>query len=276
MPLYIGDYLADTQHLSAEQSGAYLHLLMHSWKVGPLPTDQEALRRIARIEKDAWSNAWTVLAPFFRPSDNGGLIQPRLEIERAAWGAKKATSIAKARDAANKRWKPSWDADASSIAPSNAQAMPEPCPPPPPIKTKTSNGGVSSDGHGISVSAASNKKQSADDVERVYQAYPLKKAPASAKLAITKALERLSNRGEADPAAFLLERIEAMKIARERDEGAGRFLPSLKHPATWFNGECYDEPGLEPVKNCALPDGQPCTEAELQAETGWKVMRGVA
>jgi len=30
------------------------------------------------------------------------------------------------------------------------------------------------------------------------------------------------------------------------------------------------------VKNCTLPDGVPCTEAELQTQTGWTVMRGVA
>jgi uncharacterized protein YdaU (DUF1376 family) len=277
MPLYIGDYLSDTQHLTAEQSGAYLHLLMHSWKAGPLPADQEALRRIARVEKDAWSIAWTALALFFKESEGGGLIQPRLEIERAAWGAKKAVSVAKARVAATKRWKQVKEGDASGNAQSNAQAMLERCPSPPPspLKTNISHCGASSDGR-VSRSTASTGKHHAEDVDRVYQAYPLKKAPAAAKQAISKALDRLSIRGEDAPVAFLIGRIEAMRDGRERDEAAGRFVPALKHPATWFNGECYDEPGLEPVKNCTLPDGVPCTEAELQTQTGWTVMRGVA
>jgi hypothetical protein len=135
--------------------------------------------------------------------------------------------------------------------------MPERCPspPPPPIRTNT---------------------YGADDVERVYQAYPLKKAPAAAKGSIRKALGRLSARGESDPVAFIIERIQAMKANRQREEAAGRFVPPFQYPATWFNGECYDEPGLEPVKNCTLPDGTACTEAELQSQTGWTVMRGVA
>jgi uncharacterized protein YdaU (DUF1376 family) len=278
MPLYIGDYLADTQHLSAEQSGAYLHLLMHSWKVGPLPADLEALRRIARVEKDAWSIAWTALVSFFKPSDDGGLIQPRLEVERAAWGAKKAESVAKARDAANKRWQQARETDASGNPPSNAQAMLERCPSPSPspLKTNTSPCGASSDDQDASRNTRPKRKHSAEDVERVYQAYPLKKAPAPAKQAIRKAFDRLSAKGETDPLALLILRIEAMKAARDRDEAAGRFVPALKYPATWFNSECYDEPGLEPVKNCTSPDGQPCTEAELRAQTGWTVMRGVA
>jgi hypothetical protein len=118
-------------------------------------------------------------------------------------------------------------------------------------------------------------KNQADEISRVYQAYPLKKAPAVARVAISKAIAKLVIRGEVDPATFLVLRIEAMKAARLRDEAAGRFVPAYKHPATWFNGECYDEPGLEPVKNCVLPSGILGTESEL-AQTGWTVMRGEA
>lgn len=132
LPLYIGDYLADTAHLSTEQSGAYLHLLMHSWKSGPLPGDLDVLRRITRLSEDAWSNAWPMLKKFFMQNDSGNFVQGRLEIERAVWGAKKTVSIEKARFAAIAR----WERGKSSDAPSMPQAMLEQCPSPPPPPNK--------------------------------------------------------------------------------------------------------------------------------------------
>lgn len=119
MPLYIGDYLAATAHLDAQESGAYLHLLMHQWKNGKLPADLEGLRRIAKVEKDAWSNAWALLTPFFDCAQ-GYPIQLHLEDVREEWKSKQLKAQSKAKSAADARW--------HKDAPSNTQAMPNLCP----------------------------------------------------------------------------------------------------------------------------------------------------
>lgn len=118
MPLYIGDYLAATSHLGALESGAYLHLLMHQWRNGSLPSGGEALRRIARVDSDAWSIAWEMLNPFFDFS-SGFPVQVRLEQIRAEWSEKKQKAQQKAIRAAEAR----WGMDASSIASRNAQEL---------------------------------------------------------------------------------------------------------------------------------------------------------
>ena len=136
-----------------------------------------------------------------------------------------------------------------------------------------SNGDGSYDGLEI---ARKRKRggHSSEDVEKVRLAYPLKKAPGADRKAIEKAMTRLAARGESDPAAFLIARIAAWKAARDRDGAAGRFVPDCPHAATWFNQERYDAEGLQPVKNCVLPDGKLGTAAELEKQTGWQVIRG--
>lgn len=121
MPLYIGDYLADTSHLGALESGAYLHLLMHSWRTGALPADTEQLRRIAKVDPDAWSNAWGTIQAFFKFDASNAPHQERLERERTGWAERKVKAAARAKKAARGRW---------NDAPSNAQAMLDECPSP--------------------------------------------------------------------------------------------------------------------------------------------------
>ena len=102
MPVYVADYLTDTMHLTCEESGAYLHLLFHSWKVGPLPKDTEQLRRIARVEKKPWAAVWASLSAFWTLGTDG-YTQSRCEKERAEWLERRAANVAKAKAAVEAR-----------------------------------------------------------------------------------------------------------------------------------------------------------------------------
>lgn len=85
MPLYVADYLGDTQHLSTEQHGAYLLLLMAMWRSGGrLPNDVTKLSRIVRLSPARWARIADDVMAFFDVS-GGDVTQGRLasEIEKA-------------------------------------------------------------------------------------------------------------------------------------------------------------------------------------------------
>lgn len=73
MPLYIGDYLTSTQHLMATESGAYLHLMMHYWRCGPLPDNDGDLCRIAKVWPPHWTRIRAKIEPFFDLTKRPGL-----------------------------------------------------------------------------------------------------------------------------------------------------------------------------------------------------------
>ncbi len=81
MQLYVADYLADTQHLTTEQHGAYLLLLMTMWRnAGSLPNDEKKLARIARVSMKRWHIIAGDVMAFFDISD-GHITQKRLSEE---------------------------------------------------------------------------------------------------------------------------------------------------------------------------------------------------
>jgi uncharacterized protein YdaU (DUF1376 family) len=126
MPFYVSDYLADTMHLTPAEHGAYLMLILHYWKSGPLPDDDVRLALISRMG-DAWSNASSTLRAFFKQS-SGMLHHTRIDKERADAVDNKARNQARASAAASKR----WGNHASSNATSIPQAMLNECPSPSP------------------------------------------------------------------------------------------------------------------------------------------------
>lgn len=81
MQLYVADYLADTQHLTTEQHGAYLLLLMTMWRnAGSLPNDEKKLARIAHVSLKRWHIIAGDVMAFFDISD-GRITQKRLSEE---------------------------------------------------------------------------------------------------------------------------------------------------------------------------------------------------
>lgn len=79
MPLYVGDYLADTRHLSTEEHGAYLLLIMHYWRTGGLPDNDAQLARIAGLTLEGWGASRNTIAAFFEE----GWKHKRIEKELA-------------------------------------------------------------------------------------------------------------------------------------------------------------------------------------------------
>jgi uncharacterized protein YdaU (DUF1376 family) len=102
LPLYVGDYLADTMHLCAAGHGAYLLLLMHSWRNGPLPDDDRALANIARADAATWKRIGPDIRGFLTATE-AGLVQPRLERERERTGGLVEQRIAAGKASAEKR-----------------------------------------------------------------------------------------------------------------------------------------------------------------------------
>jgi uncharacterized protein YdaU (DUF1376 family) len=98
MPLYIADYLRKTMHLTRDQHGAYLLLLMACWdRGGRLPNDAGQLAGIARATAGEWKRLAPIILPFFK-SDGAHLVQDRVIEEH-----EKATRLSEARREAGKQ-----------------------------------------------------------------------------------------------------------------------------------------------------------------------------
>jgi len=82
LPLFTDAYLGDTTHLSTFEHGAYLLLLIVSWRSpGCCIADDDALlARFTRMTRDKWRKVRPILEPFFR-IEGGFWHQARLQNE---------------------------------------------------------------------------------------------------------------------------------------------------------------------------------------------------
>jgi len=214
MPLYIGDYLADTARLTTEQHGAYLLLLMDYWRNGKLPDNDQILAQITKLTPDAWSNARAMLSQFFC-IENGFWIHHRVEQELKNSIVNKEKKHTKAVNAANARWKKSdynTSSNATSITTSNAQEMLEKCPSPSP-------------------SPSIKKDIYSSNFELFWKAYPLGgragKGGAWSSWKKINPDEELVNK--------ILKSIDFYKQSKRVKDGF------IKNPQTWLNQRCWED-----------------------------------
>lgn len=98
MPLYVGDYLGDTGHLTTTQHGAYFLLMMHYWRKGGLPNDDKQLSKITKLPLKVWAEWREVLQDFFHEIDGDPWRHKRIDAELM-----KMTKLSEARAIAGQK-----------------------------------------------------------------------------------------------------------------------------------------------------------------------------
>src|SRR4051812_20947987 len=83
LPLFTDAFIADTGHLSATETGAYLMLLMMAWRLPEcrLPDNDAKLAKWARVDGRSWARVKTKVMEFWTLED-GFWTQKRLLTER--------------------------------------------------------------------------------------------------------------------------------------------------------------------------------------------------
>lgn len=127
MPLFVGDYLRDTGHLTAAEHGAYLLLLMHAWsRDGLLPLDEERLRTMARMDRKGWAKSRETVLSFFMKTHEG-YRNARVDRELSASQVISKTRRDAGIIGAAKRWK----TNETPMANATDLPMAKRCPPQP-------------------------------------------------------------------------------------------------------------------------------------------------
>lgn len=81
MPMYWGDYIRKTAHLSTLEHGAYLLLIAHYWNTGEaLPDNDDVLRRITRTTTKQFKELKPIIHSFFAKVGDK-LVHERVEEE---------------------------------------------------------------------------------------------------------------------------------------------------------------------------------------------------
>lgn len=117
MPLYIGEYMADTMSFTTEQHGAYMLLLMACWreKGEPLSGTDEDMATIAGLTQPRWRAMKAKMLAKFIVADDGRVTHKRAikEVQRAEKVSQARSEAGK--NGASKRWQKNSKTMANAI-----------------------------------------------------------------------------------------------------------------------------------------------------------------
>lgn len=229
LPLWTDAYLGDTAHLTNEEHGVYLRLLMFAWRSPDccLPDDDRRIAIMVGLTERKWIAIRPAIAAFWT-IEGGSWRQKRLTKERDFVRGKSQ----KNRDAAKARWsgKPlesKGDGDADAML----SHMPEPCqndaPTPIPITMKKIRD------TSVSLALPAHGCVEADMFDDFWQQYPhrggAKKGKANAQKAWAKAIK-----AKVSPDRIIAG---AMRYASDRQVIQGY----AKDPTTWINAKGWED-----------------------------------
>lgn len=253
MPLYIGDYLADTTHLTADQHGAYMLLLMAAWKSGgKLPNDDEQLQAITKLSDERWKKSKSILFAFFLLEDCF-LIHRRLLSE-----LEKASALSEKRRAAGKTGgrpktpkpeeKKQNESKTKTSEKQNSKQNETPSPSPSHID-------LSNDKSEKTLSEASS---ASDRFEIFWEfargEYKKLDHPTGAKAEALEAFKKL--RPDDQLCKRMCESLRAQVAAKLERARLGHDSAQLKHVCRWISKSCYDDdPDPVPAGQAAIGRG---------------------
>lgn len=242
MPLYIGDYLADTMHLSGAEHGAYLLLIIHYWRTGPLPDDDRKLSAIARTGRKEWDGGIGETVRAFFHAENGLLRHKRVDAEianteqmtaqRSAAGKASAAAKALKREAQRQVNDRSTTVENPLEVCSDFRATPSPSPSQSQEERKEelspsspSLAAMSSAQPDRTPATPAVRVQDSAEFSQFWQKYPRRVGKGAARPAFAKARKSAS--------------FEAIMAGLDRPWPTDpRYVP---HPATWLNQQRWTD-----------------------------------
>jgi uncharacterized protein YdaU (DUF1376 family) len=230
LPFFTDAYLADTRHLTTEQHGAYLLLLMEAWRRPScsLPDDDEMLARLTCMGVERWAlNREQVMAFWTFDGRKKEWTQLRLTDERAYVRQKSLSQ----RHKAAKRWNTSTKSHAMAMP----EGMPDGCPLPTPTRVDTNVSTLIDEA--APPQARKPRKPRAknaytSEFEAFWKSYP--STVGQSKPEAFNAWDRLTPADRAHAAAS----VPAYSALLKREEGR-----KVKHAQGFLNGRMFESFG---------------------------------